>query len=368
MLFLRVHWKIVGVMVLLCLFAGRSWADLLKVPNDHLTIQEAIDASRPGDTIVVASGTFFFYSGNITIDKESITLRSSFGPDTAIIKGRTDRPVITFSENCHATIQGFTITGLDETEGESLKGGGVYCGKASAPTIIDCVISNNRAVMGGGIYCDEMSSPKMVNVRFVNNRAKVSGGGVFAFKAFPDITRSRFVGNRTSNTGGGFHSYKGAPRIRNSLFWKNVALSGGGVSCDESLCSLINNTIVENRGASYGGGVFIDGGATKILNCIVWENGDDLYSESFGTASRPDHTNISDGDFLRINGNLSENPMFVDMARGDFRLMPESPCRDAGHSAAAYNDTDGSRNDMGAYGGPEAKNSESVVAPNNEID
>ena len=336
-------------------WSEKSCAELWKVPNDHLTIQEAVDASNSGDTIVVASGTYHLHSGNIVIDKERVTLKSSFGPESAVLKGRGDQPIITFEENCKATVRGFTITHLDETEGESLKGGGIYCGKASAPAIIDCIIVDNRAIMGGGIYCDEMASPKMVNVRLMNNNAKVSGGGVFAFKAFPDVVRSRFVGNHAANTGGGFHAYKGAPRIRNSVVWKNVALSGGGISCDESLCSLVNNTIVKNRAASYGGGVLVDGGATKIVNNIIWENADDLYSESFGTASRPDHTNISDGDFLRVNGNLSKEPLFVDPENGNFRLSPQSPCIDAGRAAATYNDPDGSRNDMGAYGGPEAE-------------
>ena len=36
----------------------------------------------------------------------------------------------------------------------------------------------------------------------------------------------------------------------------------------------------------------------------------------------------------------------------DFRLSPVSPCIDAGDPAAGYNDRDGTRNDIGAYGGP----------------
>jgi len=335
--------------------SNRSWADLLKVPNDHLTIQQAIDASTAGDTIVVASGTYHLYTGNLTFTKGSITLKSSFGPDTAILQGSGDGPVVTFPESCNAKIQGFTITRLSEASETSLRGGAIYCGKASSPTIIDCVITKNRAVHGGGIYCDEMSAPTIDKVIFTENRAEVSGGGVFAFKAFPTVVRSRMRANHAANTGGGFHSYQGSPRIMNTVIWKNTALSGAGVSCDESLSSIVNCTITENRAASYGGGILFDGGATKIINDIIWKNTDDLYSESFGPASRPDHTNISDGDFLRVNSNLSADPMFVKPEEGDFRLLPESPCIDAGHPAAIYTDLDGSRNDMGAYGGPEAE-------------
>jgi hypothetical protein len=41
--------------------------------------------------------------------------------------------------------------------------------------------------------------------------------------------------------------------------------------------------------------------------------------------------------------------MFADGAGGDFTLMPGSPCVDAGDPA--YVDGDGSRADMGIFGG-----------------
>lgn len=36
----------------------------------------------------------------------------------------------------------------------------------------------------------------------------------------------------------------------------------------------------------------------------------------------------------------------------DFRLRPVSPCIDTGDPNQKYNDRDGTRNDIGAYGGP----------------
>ena len=40
--------------------------------------------------------------------------------------------------------------------------------------------------------------------------------------------------------------------------------------------------------------------------------------------------------------------MFVDASGGEFGLMPASPAVDAGDPNPIFNDTDGSRNDMGA--------------------
>ena len=51
-------------------------------------------------------------------------------------------------------------------------------------------------------------------------------------------------------------------------------------------------------------------------------------------------------------GNINADPLFVDAENGDYHLQNSSPCIDAGNPDAQYNDIDGSRNNMGAYGGP----------------
>jgi len=45
---------------------------------------------------------------------------------------------------------------------------------------------------------------------------------------------------------------------------------------------------------------------------------------------------------------LSVDPLFAGPADRDYSLTASSPCVDAGHPDAAYNDPDGSRNDLGA--------------------
>jgi photosystem II stability/assembly factor-like uncharacterized protein len=44
----------------------------------------------------------------------------------------------------------------------------------------------------------------------------------------------------------------------------------------------------------------------------------------------------------------------MNLEAGDYRLKPGSPCIDTGAPSSQYNDPDGSRNDMGAFGGPGA--------------
>jgi len=54
-------------------------------------------------------------------------------------------------------------------------------------------------------------------------------------------------------------------------------------------------------------------------------------------------------------GNIAVDPLFVNPASRDYRLQSGSLCIDAGDPDPNYNDLDGTRNDMGAYGSPFAE-------------
>lgn len=53
-------------------------------------------------------------------------------------------------------------------------------------------------------------------------------------------------------------------------------------------------------------------------------------------------------------GDISLNPYFIDQAAGNYALQSTSPSIDKGIPGEPYNDPDGTRNDMGAYSGPNA--------------
>jgi parallel beta-helix repeat protein len=261
--------------------------------------------------------------------------------------------VITFVEASRSVIDGFTVTTINDVDTRAVKGGGICCAPSSSPTIINNIITGNNAVFGGGIYCAPSSSPTIMNNVISKNNALKFGGGIFSRRASPNITNNSIVENEASSSGGGIFCDRDAPRIANNIIWKNKAKSGGGIACDRSSCTIVNDTITRNV-ATYGGGIFFDGGSMRIINNILWENKDDLYSGWFSAASRPDHSDIQDGDFRGLNGNISRDPLFMDPENRDFRLMPDSPCIDAGNPNPIYDDPDGSINDMGAYGGPKA--------------
>ncbi len=63
----------------------------IHVPADQATIQAAIAAAQPGDTVLVAPGT---YLENLNFGK-AITVTSLDGPSVTIVDGKGAGPVVT---------------------------------------------------------------------------------------------------------------------------------------------------------------------------------------------------------------------------------------------------------------------------------
>ena len=136
-------------------------AQIINIPADYSTIQEGIDASENGDTVLVQPGT---YVENLNMTLKDITLASLCvtSGDTSyisqtIIDGDHNGSVILclawFGE-----INGFTLqNGEPNDPNYSYDGGGIYFEASPYPgtpilrNLI--VINNSEAGKGGGIYC-----------------------------------------------------------------------------------------------------------------------------------------------------------------------------------------------------------------------
>jgi hypothetical protein len=66
---------------------------------------------------------------------------------------------------------------------------------SSSPSMINTVLSGNRANLGGGMYNSSSSYPSIVNSTFSGNSAKNDDGGIRNLSSSPNIVNSVFYGN-----------------------------------------------------------------------------------------------------------------------------------------------------------------------------
>jgi len=273
----------------------------LLVPVEHATIQAAIDVALDGDTIIVGAG---IYNENINFSGKNIIL-SSLDPNQVYIVANTVingssvlDSVVTFagSETSNCQLTGLTITGGYASVGGGIRGYGTQAG------ISRCIIRDNIAEgVGGGIHrCDGI------------------------------ISVCRVIANRSNeNVGGGLAGCHGT--ITNCLIADNTAEKAAGLyNCDGEI---INCTITSNT-ASYEG--VLNGCDGSFTNSIIWGNSPDTFTEHTATMTYSCWPNT-----YGANGNTSDEPLFVDADNGDYHLLADSPCVDAGTDAGVYEDIEG---------------------------
>ncbi|NQU05737.1 MAG: hypothetical protein HQ568_06565, partial [Calditrichaeota bacterium] len=346
-------------------------AELIHVPDDQETIQAGIDAAENGDTVLVHPGTYVeninFEGKAITVSSLIITMRDDAYIDSTIIDGNEEDCVVLFvnGEERNSILRGFTITnGVQEW------GGGIDCQPNTGPTLMDLMVVENAAREGGGgIHCSTNATPLIIRVKLLSNRVTNTwgGGGLSSvWGACPVIRDSEFIGNIAPNGGALFCIDDGHFELDHVLIAGNEANYGGGIFIrNASGVSLTNTTIVDNR-AGEGGGIFIHEfgiSITTILHNSIIHNNDPSEIELDVLENNGGELVISYSDILEglegiianfenhvdwQEGNIDEDPLFVDPENGDYHLTTDSPCINSGDPDSPE-DPDGSRADMGAF-------------------
>jgi parallel beta-helix repeat protein len=288
-----------AVLSLLLSGSGYSWAKIRKVPEDFSTIQEAVDKSNPGDTVLVAPGTYYEHlelkaevsiraEGTEEERKNHITARRT------IISGKKGviKSVIEGADG--AVLDGFTLTGLEKVDHHQPgHPHGIQC-RGSSPIIINNIvhhmgstgignhigkkgeraaayIANNivYANYGLGIGCNHNSSPTIVgNIVYSNEELGVGAKN----GAHPIIETNTVFNNNLTGiaTKDGAHA-----GIINNIAYENgqakVQFRGAGISSRNTLIQLIaGNTIYNNNFVGLG---LTDRARGTVRKNYIYENG-----------------------------------------------------------------------------------------------
>ena len=176
---------------------------------------------------------------------------------------------------------------------------------------------------GGGIHITDRMDADIMRCRITGNMGNsgIDFGGVWTYGTLT-ITDSIISDNYcTGEAGGGIRADYSYLHMKNCLIVDNSSEwpyedEGGGVNITSSETTMVNCTVVGNEP----NGVWLYAGATATLtNCILWNNGDDIYTD-YADPPTIRHCNISDGDGLGENGNISQDPLFVSGPQGDYYL------------------------------------------------
>ena len=276
---------------------ARTGAATLHVPAGFATIQAGVDAASPGDTVLVASGSYSG-AGNRDIDfgGKAIVLRSESGPSTTILDVQASAAdphrgvVFKHGEGRAAVLEGFQIVnGYMSTlpslrragmaragpgaSGHDLSAGGVKVQDVSSPTIRDCIIrSCHSEFTGGGMSIEIASSPLVTRCTFIGCTSGIQGGGIsIETTSEPTLVDCIVTGNH-SKTGGGIAIYAPAT-VRGCVVSGNSAERGGGIECIVfSRSTLERNIVWGNCASSVAPEVFVDIGAPVSFTCCVLDS------------------------------------------------------------------------------------------------
>lgn len=276
-------------LVLCLVFSTSSSADTLNVPGDYTTIQAAINDASDGDVVSVAAGT---YSGpgnkNLDFYGKAITVESVSGPAATIIDCEgVGRGFYFGNEGSDSVLSGFTITNgyVDE------HGGGIYIENAS-PTIIDCIITSNRANepdsggFGGGIFCYnfppleavqnlveyiemELSLPNRINRILIRRLERIKNSLEKEKKNAAIRKLNRLIIFIETQRGKTITDQEADTLIAEAQFVIRLINSPSPTIAN---CTITNNRAWDNETGGSGGGIYLWNSSPTISNCNISDN------------------------------------------------------------------------------------------------
>jgi hypothetical protein len=267
--------------VSLLVLASPLQAEDIWVPDDHDTIQEAIDAASAGDLIIVRAGT---YTERIAL-KDSVDVMRNVEASQAVIINGNQLGRVVVADGVTAT-----LTDLQITNGSSPgNGAGIWIANGANVTLDGCAINSNVALGQGGGVAIQGSSVTIIDCDIQGNSA-VGGGGIFIsgttageVSIDDSVVRGNSTPTGSTGSGGGLLAQNAVFSTTATTYHSNlVEGSGGGIALDGSTIDMTFCTVSTNSAGEEGGGIhFHNGSDGAVVNSTISGN-----SAPFGGALR----------------------------------------------------------------------------------
>ena len=336
--------------------------------------QAAINAAQDGDSIGLLHGAV----GTLTIINKEITLKAQSDTPPVISKIESNRSKL--------TLIGLNVAEVNAadagTPSKLVIHGGKYGRITSA--VSDARISyaeanylslSNRAVVNA---CELDGSTQHfqnvglgfeigIDVHGNNTQATIRNSRIWNYNAHASSATEKFIGIRLRDNS--------SSTIHNNLVYDCYDSHGHGteINCgmgifvkSPAVATILGNAIwgcyVREGDLGAGNRLIGSTGSAYVRNNFFWKKPVDRVSSAF----------VSSG---LLTGNLTENNesalVFQDIAAGNFQPSSASRLINAGPEGTEYNDRDGSRNDIGMFGGhdyiPNGRNSTKPVVISLEL-
>ncbi|MDO9695535.1 MAG: right-handed parallel beta-helix repeat-containing protein [Candidatus Latescibacteria bacterium] len=345
---------------------GRTWRVNVDGSGDVPTIGAAIAAAVPGDLILVGPGRYTHANQGggmsplgmvfFARDVAGITLASRDGPQATILDAEhLGRVLFIQAYNEGVVVDGFTITNgvSPAADGDYPMAGGLTFHLVNC-TIRNCIFTGNSGGQGGAIYYGGLGHPVIEDCLITGNTSTLFGGGVYLVNCEgPVVRRCTITGNTTAGGGGGLAAVSVILQLEDCLIANNHAdARGGGLAVygysnfeDPPVPTVVTNCTIAANDAPLGSGVrlgaitdddgFVRTGRLTMENCLIaWNTGGDAFDmvqdgrldvsccDLYGAGS---HGTWPAGTAIH-GGNFQQDPLFCDLAGGDFHLEAGSPC------------------------------------------